>query len=129
MIAEFPGANCDANALDKAEIDKARQDFIAAYGRPTGQFKKPTGCATLTGVFFFDRVHGQLGVAPNGAELHPVLNFENVSSQNCSSAATATGGTTTGTNATSSTATTTRANATPTTTTPGETSAQTLTYA
>ncbi|MFL5059031.1 MAG: hypothetical protein ACJ8DQ_03025 [Xanthobacteraceae bacterium] len=33
--------------------------------------------ARLTGVGFFDRVHGQLGVAPkNGIELHPLLGFE-----------------------------------------------------
>ncbi len=106
MIAEFPASTCDANALEKANIDKARQDFIAAYGQPTGQFRKPTGCATLTGVFFFDRIHGQFGVAPNGAELHPVLSFENESFQNCTVEPTTTGATTTTTNATSTTATT-----------------------
>jgi hypothetical protein len=117
MIAEFPGSNCDTDALDKAEMDKARQDFVAAYGRPTGQFKKPTGCAVLTGVFFFDRIHGQLGVAPNGAELHPVLDFQNVSSQNCTpNAGTTTGET--GPTATSTAATTSTTASTPTTTTP-----------
>jgi len=83
MIAEFPAPTCDANAVDKQDIDQARQDFIAAYGQPTGQFQKPSGCATITGVFFFDRIHGQFGVAPNGAELHPVLSFHNESSQPC----------------------------------------------
>ena len=28
-----------------------------------------------TGVGFFDRIHGQTGVAPNGIELHPVVSF------------------------------------------------------
>jgi hypothetical protein len=28
---------------------------------------------TLFGVGFFDVIHGQRGVAPNGIELHPVL--------------------------------------------------------
>jgi hypothetical protein len=28
----------------------------------------------ITGVGFFDYIHGQHGVAPNGVELHPVLN-------------------------------------------------------
>jgi hypothetical protein len=32
--------------------------------------------ARLTGVGFFDRKHGQLGVAPNGVELHPVLDIK-----------------------------------------------------
>jgi len=30
----------------------------------------------VTGVGFFDYVHGQSGVAPNGIELHPVLDVE-----------------------------------------------------
>ena len=28
---------------------------------------------TVTGVGFFDVLHGQEGVAPNGIELHPIL--------------------------------------------------------
>jgi hypothetical protein len=28
---------------------------------------------SVTGVGFFDVVHGQMGMAPNGLELHPVL--------------------------------------------------------
>ena len=77
MIAEFPASFCETGAVDEGQIDRARTDFEAAYGQPTTKFKKPTGCVTLTGVFFFDRIHGQLGVAPNGAELHPVLEFQN----------------------------------------------------
>src|SRR6059036_1361944 len=34
---------------------------------------------TVTGVGFFDFLHGQTGVAPNGIELHPVLGFALVS--------------------------------------------------
>ena len=29
----------------------------------------------VTGVGFFDKIHGQTGVAPNGIELHPVLSI------------------------------------------------------
>jgi hypothetical protein len=32
------------------------------------------------GVAFFDFLHGQTGVAPNGIELHPVLDFACLSS-------------------------------------------------
>ena len=32
--------------------------------------------ARITGVGFFDDVHGQMGVAPNGIELHPILRVE-----------------------------------------------------
>jgi len=30
----------------------------------------------VTGVGFWDEIHGQTGVAPNGIELHPVLRFK-----------------------------------------------------
>jgi hypothetical protein len=29
----------------------------------------------VTGIGFFDFIHGQTGVAPNGVELHPVLSI------------------------------------------------------
>ena len=32
--------------------------------------------ATVTGVAFFDKIHGQTGVAPNGIELHPILHVD-----------------------------------------------------
>ena len=31
--------------------------------------------ARVVGVAFFDFLHGQTGVAPNGIELHPILGF------------------------------------------------------
>jgi hypothetical protein len=30
----------------------------------------------MTGVLFFDKLHGQTGVAGNGVELHPVISLE-----------------------------------------------------
>ena len=54
----------------------ARLAAMAAAPSEMAAFKikvKPTK-VRLTGVGFFDRVHGQSGVAPNGIELHPVLN-------------------------------------------------------
>lgn len=33
------------------------------------------GDVIITGVGFWDIIHGQTGVAPNGIELHPVLSF------------------------------------------------------
>jgi hypothetical protein len=77
MIAEFPNKGCDVGAVDEAQIDQARQAFETAFPPATKHFQTPTGCVTVTGVFFFDRIHGQLGVAPNGAELHPVIGFQN----------------------------------------------------
>jgi hypothetical protein len=37
---------------------------------------KPFLEVTVTGVGFFDRLHGQTGVAPNGLERHPLTSIE-----------------------------------------------------
>lgn len=79
MIVEFPNAGCVHGAVDEAAIDEARQGFEQTFGPATKKLKRPTGCVTVTGVFFFDEIHGQFGVAPNGAELHPVIGFQNSS--------------------------------------------------
>jgi hypothetical protein len=44
-------------------------------------FTQLKGEATIRGVGFFDFLHGQTGVAPNGIELHPVLKFTNATCQ------------------------------------------------
>jgi hypothetical protein len=80
MIAEFPAASCLAQSTEAPELESARVDLVAALGVPsTGSSYhelSPPRCVTLTGVAFFDRIHGQRGVAPNGIELHPVLAFQ-----------------------------------------------------
>jgi hypothetical protein len=50
--------------------------------QPTFKTKIRTAKATLIGVGFFDHLHGQTGVAPNGIELHPVLSIEFVKGGN-----------------------------------------------
>jgi hypothetical protein len=75
MIAELPSPSCTVGATPKARLKmrRARNAFIAACGSPTGSFRRLSGTATITGVGFFDQIHGQTGVAPNGIELHPVV--------------------------------------------------------
>ena len=51
-------------------------------------FTKLKGSATITGVGYFDAIHGQIGVSPNGIEIHPVLSY----SGNCSKATPSAGG-------------------------------------
>ncbi len=54
----------------------SRAALVAAFGQPSSsQFTNLTGTATITGVGFFDFLHGQTGVATNGIELHPVIGF------------------------------------------------------
>jgi len=41
----------------------------------TGPLSPPVGIR-VTVVLFFDKLHVQIGVAPNGVELHPVIGLE-----------------------------------------------------
>jgi len=79
MIAEFPDADECSGAIASAhaeEMRRARASLVAAFGQPSSsQFTKVTGTAILIGVGFFDFLHDQTGVAPNGIELHPVIGF------------------------------------------------------
>jgi hypothetical protein len=81
MIAELPSASCNAGATPTARLKmaNARKAFVASCGAPTGSFQRLSGTATVTGVGFFDQIHGQTGVAPNGIELHPVIGISGVS--------------------------------------------------
>lgn len=77
MIAEIPAGNCVPDRLrDKFDGEQGR--FIKEFGQPTKRYKrlaKPV-MISITGVGFFDFLHGQTGVAPNGFELHPVLDWK-----------------------------------------------------
>jgi hypothetical protein len=74
MIVEFSDPACVANATWRPQIDAARKAFVGFFGTPVAtKFSTLSGSAQFTGVLFFDKLHGQRGVAPNGVELHPVL--------------------------------------------------------
>lgn len=76
MIAEIPDPACVGSTSPLAAgISKARGEFDAKYGVTTS-FKTANVPVTLTGVGFFDFLHGQTGVAPNGIELHAVLDIQ-----------------------------------------------------
>ncbi len=75
MIVEFPNASCTRGASWQARtrMRSARSLLVGACGSPTSSFKSLSGKATISGVGFFDELHGQTGVAPNGIELHPAV--------------------------------------------------------
>src|SRR4051812_12858696 len=78
MIIEFPNRGClrKTGPKSRARMAAARAALIRACGAPSSsRFRLISGFATITGVAFFDVIHGQRGVAPNGIELHPVLSF------------------------------------------------------
>lgn len=78
LIAEIPSGGCVA-AKRANFFNALRAQFAKDFGKPaTGKLRKlaqpVTAC--VTGVGFFDFLHGQDGVAPNGFELHPVLSIQ-----------------------------------------------------
>jgi hypothetical protein len=83
IIVEFPNAGCvrKAGPTSRRRMARARAGLMRSCGpAQTGSFRLLTGTATITGVAFFDVIHGQRGVAPNGIELHPALSFTTTSS-------------------------------------------------
>jgi hypothetical protein len=76
MIVEFPRATCVASPFKRLKIALARQNFLNNCGAvSSSSWLKLAGSITIVGVGFWDEKHGQTGVAPNGIELHPVLNM------------------------------------------------------
>jgi hypothetical protein len=76
MIAEIPDPACvGASSPLKSSIKNSRAEFDAKY-TPTRSFQNANVPVTVTGVGFFDFLHGQAGVAPNGIELHAVLDVQ-----------------------------------------------------
>jgi hypothetical protein len=76
MISEIPDPACvGASSRLLTRIQTARGQFDAKY-TPTGTFHVVNVPVTVTGVGFFDFLHGQTGVAPNGIELHTVTDIQ-----------------------------------------------------
>ena len=76
MIAEIPDPSCVGPGSPLlSSIQKSRAEFDAKY-TATGSFQTANVPVTVTGVGFFDFLHGQTGVAPNGIELHAVLDLQ-----------------------------------------------------
>lgn len=77
MIAEIPTVACAATDIAPlyAGMLSARELALAKLGTPTAAYKHLPAhpVVRITGVAFFDFLHGQTGVAPNGIELHPVI--------------------------------------------------------
>ncbi|HYL16761.1 MAG TPA: hypothetical protein VEV41_27240 [Terriglobales bacterium] len=79
------GRTMIANCVDPRFVDPGSRwaKQIAAVRKEVEERLKPGPAYTrgswrvrITGIGFFNRVHGQSGVAPNGIELTPVLNIE-----------------------------------------------------
>jgi hypothetical protein len=77
MIVEFPKRTCIASPFKRPKMVTARHQFLNNCGSvSSSSWLKLAGRVMIVGVGFWDAKHGQTGVAPNGIELHPVLNFQ-----------------------------------------------------
>ncbi|HYI12828.1 MAG TPA: hypothetical protein VEK57_27510 [Thermoanaerobaculia bacterium] len=75
MIVELPASNCvGAGSPFGPGISRARQQFDARFTATTSM-KTTSTPVTIKGIGFWDYIHGQTGVAPNGIEVHPVLDI------------------------------------------------------
>src|SRR5262249_31059562 len=75
MVAEIPDPTCVGDESPFASlIASARAEFDAVLTATT-TFRTANIPVQITGVGFFDFFHGQRGAAPNGIELHPVLDI------------------------------------------------------
>jgi hypothetical protein len=76
MIAEIPSPASVTGGPLQSGIANARAEFDARLTSTSSRFQKVNVPVTVTGMGFFDRKHGQTGVAPDGIELHPVLDIQ-----------------------------------------------------
>ena len=75
MITEIPSPTCvGAGSPFIAGIQNARSEFDAKFTATTS-FQTANIPVQIKGVGMFDFLHGQTGVAPNGIEIHPVLDI------------------------------------------------------
>jgi hypothetical protein len=73
MIAEIPDPACVGSGSPLAAgVSNARAELDAKF-TVTSSFQTANVPVRITGVGMFDFLHGQTGVAPNGIELHPVI--------------------------------------------------------
>ena len=75
IIAEIASPACASGSRFAAGIANARAQFNASFSPTVGGFQSANVPVRISGVGMFDFLHGQTGVAPNGIELHPVIDF------------------------------------------------------
>jgi hypothetical protein len=75
LVIEIPSPNCvGAGSPFGPGISNARRQFNARF-TVTTSFKTTSTPVTIKGIGFWDFLHGQTGMAPNGIEVHPVLDI------------------------------------------------------
>ena len=79
MIGEIPFTFCSSVAASKyAKKFEQSTDYFEEKIRDRKN-KTKKGVYKIYGVAFYDKKHNQLGLAPNGIEIHPILSIKKVS--------------------------------------------------
>ena len=76
IVSEIPSPACvgaQSPFLPGITTSRATMD---AHLSPTEGFQAANLPVRITGVGFFDVLHGQTGIPPNGIEIHPILDLE-----------------------------------------------------
>ena len=76
MVAEILNAQCPGiiSTSRYTQFNNLRKWFDSTY-HPTSTFTTTNVRIRISGVGYFDFLHGQTGIPPNGREIHPVLSF------------------------------------------------------
>ena len=74
MIVAIPDPLCVTTSVYSPAIRNARMEFDARY-TPTTSLQATSIAVRVKGIGFFNAIHGTAGQAPNGIELHPVLDI------------------------------------------------------
>jgi hypothetical protein len=75
MRAVVPDPACAGVSAFRDRFGTVRELIEQYLGKPGSSYDRTKTRVEVQGVGFFNRVHGQIGVAANGFELHPVLNL------------------------------------------------------
>jgi hypothetical protein len=75
MIGEAACPGCAAGSPWLPQIQAVRAAIDAAIPGISGSYQDVNRKVTIQGPGFFDRSHGQRGVAPNAVEIHPILDI------------------------------------------------------
>jgi hypothetical protein len=79
MIAESPDPNCKIiqDSRFRPQMANVRKNILNfTVARKKTNFYLQSGIYEITGVIFFDKIHGQNGIAKNGIEIHPILKLK-----------------------------------------------------
>ncbi|MBK9632282.1 MAG: hypothetical protein IPO62_14680 [Saprospiraceae bacterium] len=80
MVIEIVSPDCsDVQNTSRLKIFKELYDWFSyniGIPHPSFTFLKKHPLVTITGIGFWDNLHGQKGMANNGREIHPVLSMK-----------------------------------------------------